>query len=174
MSYIDDNLIAGEIVLYRTRLHWIVMSGPSLVAILLAVAGLMLLASSLTSTEGKGSQSSAVAVAGLVLLAVGALTIAWAIWRRSSTEMAVTNKRVLVKVGTISRSTVEMMLGKIESVKVDQSILGRMLNFGTITVRGTGGTPEPFAKISHPLEFRRQVQQELDKLQNQTPATVRT
>jgi uncharacterized membrane protein YdbT with pleckstrin-like domain len=84
--------------------------------------------------------------------------------------MAVTNKRVLVKTGMISRNTTEMMLGKIESIVVNQGILGRMLSYGTIIVRGTGGTPEPFARIAHPLEFRKQVQQELDKLQARTAA----
>lgn len=79
--------------------------------------------------------------------------------------MAVTNKRVSIKIGMVSRNTTEMMLTKIESIGVHQSVIGRMLNFGTIIIRGTGGTPEPFPKIGHPLEFRRQVQQQLDTLQ---------
>ena len=63
------------------------------------------------------------------------------------------------------------MLSKIESVSVDQSLLGRMLSFGTIMVRGVGGTPEPFAKIAHPLEFRRKVQEQIDKLPEGRTAT---
>jgi len=57
-----------------------------------------------------------------------------------------------------------MMLSKIESVRVEQGVLGRMLDFGTIVLHGTGGTPDPFPRIAHPLEFRRQVQQQIDKL----------
>lgn len=75
-----------------------------------------------------------------------------------TSEFAITNKRIIIKVGLISRRTIEMNLSKIESVSVDQTILGRILRYGTITVIGTGGTREPFTYISHPLEFRRQFQ----------------
>jgi uncharacterized membrane protein YdbT with pleckstrin-like domain len=170
MSYIDENLIAGETVLYRTRLHWIVMGGPVLLAFLLTVPGLFFLFAALMALREKNSSSGAMALGGLVLVLLAALSYGWGLWHRNSTEMAVTNKRVLIKVGIVSRNTTEMMLGKIESVVVNQSILGRMLRFGTILVRGTGGTPEPFAMIAHPLEFRRQVQAQLDQLQNQASA----
>lgn len=73
-------------------------------------------------------------------------------------EFAITNKRVVIKVGFINRKTLEMVLTKVETIRVDQSILGRVLNFGTIVVTGTGGTNEPFTLIANPLEFRRQVQ----------------
>ena len=76
-----------------------------------------------------------------------------------SSEFAITNKRIIVKVGFISRRTLEMNLGKVESINVDQSILGRILGYGSINIIGTGGTKEPFADISAPLEFRRQYQQ---------------
>ncbi len=75
-----------------------------------------------------------------------------------SDEFAITNKRVVIKVGFLRRRTVEMLLMKVEAIEVDQSILGRILNFGTIIVTGTGGTRELFRGISAPLEFRRQVQ----------------
>jgi hypothetical protein len=64
-------------------------------------------------------------------------------------------------------------LAKIESISVDQSLAGRMFGFGTIVVRGTGGTPEPFATIAHPLEFRRRVQEQIDKLPEGGTATQR-
>ncbi len=78
---------------------------------------------------------------------------------RVTSEFAITNKRIIIKVGLVSRRTLEMNLGKVESVNVDQSILGRILGYGTIIVIGTGGTKEPFSDISAPLEFRRQFQQ---------------
>lgn len=74
---------------------------------------------------------------------------------RYSDEFAVTNKRVIVKTGLISRRTLEMNLSKIESVNVDQTIFGRLLGYGTITIIGTGGTRESFPNISHPIEFRK-------------------
>lgn len=169
MSYIDQNLISGETVSYRTRLHWIVMFWPTLVAVFFGLIALSMIVGAIatrndTSTSGMGTL-------GLVFLVIAVTSFGLGIIYRSSTEMAVTNKRVLAKVGLIGRRTTEMMLSKVESISVDQSIFGRMFNYGTITVRGTGGTPEPFSKISHPLEFRRQVQQELDKSQLGMAAT---
>src|SRR6185503_18929943 len=78
---------------------------------------------------------------------------------RVSSEFAITNRRVVIKTGLISRRTFEMNLSKIESVNVDQSLLGRMLGYGTITLIGTGGSKETFSRIAAPLEFRRQFQQ---------------
>ena len=73
--------------------------------------------------------------------------------------MAVTNKRVIIKVGLISRRTAELNLNKVENIGVNQSILGRILNYGTITVVGTGGTHEQFRWVASPIEFRRAVQE---------------
>jgi uncharacterized membrane protein YdbT with pleckstrin-like domain len=78
---------------------------------------------------------------------------------RFSSEFAITSKRIIIKVGLISRRTLEMNLAKVESVNVDQSILGRILGYGTITVIGTGGTRESFYRISSPLDFRKAFQQ---------------
>jgi uncharacterized membrane protein YdbT with pleckstrin-like domain len=76
-----------------------------------------------------------------------------------TSEFAITNKRVIIKVGLISRRTLEMNLNKIESVNVNQGLLGRMLGYGTIVIVGTGGTKEPFAAISDPLTFRKKFQE---------------
>jgi uncharacterized membrane protein YdbT with pleckstrin-like domain len=75
-----------------------------------------------------------------------------------TSEFAITNKRIIIKVGFITRRTIEMNLVKVESVGIDQSILGRVLGYGTVKVIGTGGTHEPFSNISNPLEFRKQFQ----------------
>jgi uncharacterized membrane protein YdbT with pleckstrin-like domain len=107
-------------------------------------------------------------IAGGALIVFALISLIVALVRRSSVEMAVTNKRVTVKIGLMSRNTQEMMLQRIESIMVHQTVMGRMLNYGTITLRGVGGTPDPFASIAHPLEFRRQVQQQLDALQGPT------
>lgn len=78
---------------------------------------------------------------------------------RATSEFAITNKRIIIKVGLISRHTLEMNLSKVESVIVDQGIWGRILGYGSITVIGTGGTNEPFPYIANPMEFRKQFQQ---------------
>jgi uncharacterized membrane protein YdbT with pleckstrin-like domain len=79
--------------------------------------------------------------------------------RRWSDEFVVTDKRVIVKTGIISRRTLEMNLNKIESVNVDQSIMGRLLGYGTITIIGTGGTRESFPDIGKAVEFRKRFQE---------------
>lgn len=92
------------------------------------------------------------------LIIVGLPWLIAAILRKKTTEMAVTNKRVIIKTGFISRKTLEMNLSKIENIAVDQSIFCRILGYGTITVVGTGGTREPFTNVARPLEFRKAVQ----------------
>src|SRR5258708_1728436 len=105
--------------------------------------------------------------AGGALLVAAAVILGWGMMQRNSTEMVVTTKHVMIKTGLVTRSTNEMLLGKIESVRIEQGFMGRMLDFGTIILHGTGGTPDPFPRIAHPMEFRRQVQQQIDSLPRQ-------
>lgn len=77
----------------------------------------------------------------------------------SSSEFAITDRRAILKTGAFSRKTLEMNLQKIESVNVEQGIMGRMFGYGNITIIGTGGTREHFRNISNPLEFRQKFQQ---------------
>jgi len=76
-----------------------------------------------------------------------------------TSEFVITNKRIIIKIGLLSHRTLEMNLPKVESVNVNQSILGRILGYGTVTIIGTGGTREPFKQISRPLDFRKAFQQ---------------
>ena len=95
---------------------------------------------------------------GMLLLpafGIGLVLLAMAYIRYKSTEVAVTTRRVIVKTGFISRKTVEINLNKVESLQVDQGLLGRMLNFGTLVIAGTGTSHEPIVGISEPLEFRK-------------------
>lgn len=72
-----------------------------------------------------------------------------------TTELAITNKRIIAKFGFISRKTIEMNISKVESIQVDQSILGRVFNFGTLIISGAGNPQAPIPGISNPLQFRR-------------------
>jgi len=76
-----------------------------------------------------------------------------------SDEFAITNRRLIIKTGLISRKTFEMNLSKIESVNIDQTLLGRILGYGTIMIVGSGGTRETFPNIKKPLEFRKKFQE---------------
>jgi uncharacterized membrane protein YdbT with pleckstrin-like domain len=142
MSYVEKNLLPNEQVTYWAKLHWIIFTTPVLVlvvAIVLAILG------------AHWMVWAFVAAVGVVLFLPP--------WMRSaSSEFAVTNKRVLIKVGFISRHSLELLLKQVEGVGVDQTLLGRIFGYGTITVIGTGGTKETYAMIANPLEFRRQVQ----------------
>ena len=75
--------------------------------------------------------------------------------------MAVTDRRVLIKTGMGNRRTLDLMLSRVESIGVEETFFGRMLGYGSVVVRGTGGTPESFVMIAHPQEFRRNVQQQI-------------
>jgi uncharacterized membrane protein YdbT with pleckstrin-like domain len=97
-------------------------------------------------------------------LVCGAVAILVGLVRRYATEMAVTNRRVVIKTGLTSRKTIEMLLNKVETIEVNETPAGRVLGYGTIVVIGTGGTSEPFHNMCHPLQFRSQVQQQIEKL----------
>lgn len=145
MGYVDSNLLPNEHVTYRARLHRIIYLLPVCVLIVALVVALL---------SGSWIAGGVLGLIGIVLLIPP--------WIRSvSSEFAVTNKRVLVKVGLIRRHSLELLLQKVEGIGVDQGILGRILGYGTITVSGTGGTREAFRMIADPLEFRRQVQASL-------------
>lgn len=140
-NYVEHNLIAGEQIVYQTKVHPIVFVTPSLFVIGGIVFGIL-----------------GMPPAGAVFLAIGVVMFIAAWIRQWSSEFAVTNKRVIIKVGFISRRTIEINMSKVESVEINQDIFGRLLNYGTIVVIGTGGTKEPFALIDDPLAFRRAVQ----------------
>jgi uncharacterized membrane protein YdbT with pleckstrin-like domain len=152
MGYIEQNLIPGEKLVYKTGLHWSVLFGPVVLAAIIAAGGVVCLLQKDTNFLYAGA---ALLVVALVVVAVG-------MFKRTAVEMAVTNRRVIIKTGLASRRSLEIMLAKVESIGVEESGMGRILGFGTLTIHGTGGTPEPFSRIAHPSEFRREVQQQID------------
>jgi uncharacterized membrane protein YdbT with pleckstrin-like domain len=165
VSYIEGNVVPGETVIYQTRLHWIVMLGHYIIGCLLfGLPGVLLLYYAFVQSGIESKTLHLMEGGGAALLACGVATILMGIVRRNATEMAVTNRRVVIKLGLTSRKTIEMLLNKVESIEVSETSFGRMLGYGTIVVIGTGGTSEPFHKIARPLEFRSQVQQQIEKL----------
>lgn len=160
MSYIEKNLLPGETVLYRTGCHWIVLICPVLVGLTTGSLALVFLASAYLGAQ-KGFSYPGMVVVG-TLAGIGTIVvIGGAIIRKAATEVAVSNKRVLIKTGLFSRKSIEVLLPKVESIGVDESLFGRMLGYGSVIVRGTGGTFETFDKIAHPNELRRQVQEQI-------------
>jgi uncharacterized membrane protein YdbT with pleckstrin-like domain len=98
------------------------------------------------------------AIGSAIFFAIAVLVLIYGIAKRNATEMAVTDRRVLIKSGMASRRTLDLMLSRVESIGVEETFLGRILGYGSVIVRGTGGTPEAFLMIAHPQEFRRTVQ----------------
>ena len=165
MSYVEKNLIPGETVVYRTRLHWIVLFRPILLGLLFGLSGLGMLARAMATSGDKSGMSSWIFALAFIFLFLSAICVGVGLVRRNATEMAVTDKRVIIKVGVVSRKTFELLLSKVESIGVNESLWGRMMGYGTVVVRGTGGTPEPFDKVAHPFEFRKQVEQQIERSQ---------
>lgn len=141
MSYVNKSLIPGESVVFRTRLHWIIFAWPVLFMLVTIAAAYL---------RYRRTAEVLFAITLIVFLAKYFVYIA--------SEFAVTNKRVIVKVGVLQRRTLELLLTKVEAIAVTQSIAGQLFGCGTIMVTGTGGTREPFSNIRSPLEFRRAVQ----------------
>ena len=125
MSYIDDSLVEGEALVHRARVSWWSQFGLVLLGIVTLV------------------------------VAVGLVFLIWAWIRVRSTELAITNKRVIAKFGFVKRHTVEINLDKVEALKVEQGVWGRILNYGTIFISGAGTSVAPIPNIADPLVFRR-------------------
>lgn len=148
MSYIDDSIVPGEALVHRARVSWWSQAWVILLA-LVAIA----LAIAVEAIASLGPDTRHLIAGVIVLIGLAFLGRAWI--RVHSTELAITNRRVIAKFGFVQRHTVEINLGKVEALRVDQGFVGRMLDFGTIHITGSGGSVEPIPQIAHPLEFRR-------------------
>ena len=151
MKYIDRVLAQNESILHRGKIHWIVYAPP----VVSALVGVLLVSMALHPQSLYNDDTKAVFGIMALLFFILALFAWLAAWvKRLTTEIAVTNRRVILKRGLVWRSTMELNAGKIESVQVDQSITGRILNFGTVSARGTGAGLEPIRRVAAPLRLR--------------------
>jgi uncharacterized membrane protein YdbT with pleckstrin-like domain len=146
-SYVENNLLSDEVIIKKAKIHWFIY-----------VPGVLIILLSLLFIGGPET-------VGLCtfMVIVGLLALLDAFIKYISTELAVTNKRLIAKHGFISRNTIELNLSKIESLNVDQDLFGRIFNYGLVTVNGTGGIKTPFKFIADPLSFRKSVNEEFEK-----------
>jgi uncharacterized membrane protein YdbT with pleckstrin-like domain len=142
VSYLKHVLQPGETVRYQGSVHWILYLPPIFLSVIGVVAA---------ATGPVGLMIAAGCFAIALILALRAWFIRW------TTEIAVTNLRVIYAQGFIQRRSVEVNMDKIESVDVDQSVLGRLLNYGNVTIHGTGTTLEPLRNVDRPIEFRNEI-----------------
>ena len=163
MSYVSKVLGPDEVVLYIGRLHWAIYI-PGLVLIICSLAFMFCLVfvgspilDGLTPKEADKVIGAAIVVSPVAL--PGFLLLISELITRWTTEIAVTSRRVILKRGLVRRETMEMNLDKIESVRVSQSIIGRMLNYGTIDVRGSGAGIEGLRRVDSPLTLRSYIEE---------------
>lgn len=149
MSYVQKVLQPGETVRFSTNVHWIEYLPGAILFVPAAIVYVVF--------ARPGATHIVWTILTLLVAAAGAVLLFRAWFDRWTTEIAVTDKRIIYKHGFIWRQTVEMSLSKVESVQVDQSIPGRLFNYGNIVLRGTGGGDEPLKLIASPLEFRSHV-----------------
>jgi uncharacterized membrane protein YdbT with pleckstrin-like domain len=147
---VERHLLPNERVIYKTRLHWILFARPALV--MLGGIAFAVAVGAVTQLEWLWYGSLIVMVAGLGWGAMRAVELL-------TSEFAVTTTRLIFKVGLIGRYTTELLLGKVESIGVQQTLAGRLLNYGDLVVTGTGGVREVFPRVHDPIEFRNHVQQ---------------
>lgn len=150
MSYLTRILQPDEKVLFDGHLHWIIYDRAILCFVL---AALCAVASFDFPGDHQGWKFAALSL-GFIFAGLGVITAIHAWWRSFTTEIAVTTTRVIYKTGFIRRHTVEMNMDKVESVDVDQSLMGRLLDYGSVRVRGTGASLERLDRVAHPLALR--------------------
>ena len=139
MAYVDSSLLPDEQIVYKATLHWTIF-WQCWVIILIGIVSLIFQP-----------------IVGGLIIFVGLLVGLRKFIEYKTSEFAVTTKRVIIKVGVFRRRTLELLLRQVEAISVEQTVLGRMLGFGSVTLTGTGGVREVFHNISSPFEFRRQI-----------------
>lgn len=141
MSYVETNLQPGEEIKYRANLHFFLFVQPTILFFL---------------ASAPKEISAMTHYAGLLILFFGLVSLVQRLFVKMGSSYAVTNKRVILKTGVISRRVVDLILAKCEGLHIKQSIMGRIFNFGTITVT-TGGVTSSYPFIADPLAFRREI-----------------
>lgn len=150
LSMVEDNLVGSERVAYRAHVHMITYS-RALLATIVAIAAFSLGAKVQTKPE-------LFEYAGLLCLLVAAGFAFVAYLRIQTSDFAVTNRRVIIQVGYLNRTSLEIFLAKVEGISINQTLIGRIFNFGDISIRGGGGIQEDFQMVAAPYTFRRYVQ----------------
>lgn len=162
--YVNKNLLHSETVQYEAHIHWTFWIGPALgIIVQLAIAGVLFYLSA--------DREPIVKYAGFLLIVTAIITWLDNFIEYRTTEVVVTNKRLVIKRGFIARKTFELLLQKTETVGVDQKFWGRILNYGTVTAIGTGGSHGSIDYISKPMAFRAAFQEAVELHQESVSKT---
>ena len=165
MAYVDKILLPDERIIYAATLHWVIYLQGLVVTLFGGILGSMshpLMA--LLFGEKIGAQfARSISVVSMVIVLVGALLVLVANLRQTSTEIVITNKRLIAKYGIVARATFEILANRITGANFDQSVAGRVFGFGTILVHGAGGEISPIDMVSNPQLFYRALVSVLEK-----------
>jgi uncharacterized membrane protein YdbT with pleckstrin-like domain len=157
-SYVQDSLNANEQIKYLGRLSLWGYAGRFLIGALLVMGAFWMLGLAASSTTSRSAEGAF----GVFVLAAGALLIGWPFVARRFTELAVTDSRLIAKFGIVSTHSLEIRLDKVETVRVKQSLIGKLLNYGDLMVTGTGTTFDPIPNVARPLAFRSALNQAME------------
>jgi uncharacterized membrane protein YdbT with pleckstrin-like domain len=155
MSYIQKNLMANERIVFSTKLNWTLYIKP--LAIILI--GILFFAESLDSLNRFLLYSI-----GIIFLCTGGLSALLTYLKVKTFEFAVTNKRVLIKHGILRTRSFEILMNKVEAIYVEQNVIDRIVNSGTIIIKGTGGSQNPLRNVDNPFQFRIAVNEQIENL----------
>ncbi len=145
MSWVSENLMKDENIIYQGKLHWIIFV-PGAILVVLGI-GLW-----------------RVQPLSVVLILAGLIFVVRGFVKRSTTEIAVTNKRVIGKTGLIRRDTIDLNLAKVESLYADQGLFGRMLGYGAVRIKGTGGSSFVVKSVMAPMQYKTAANEQIDKV----------
>jgi hypothetical protein len=165
VGYTEKVLGPDEVVLYVARQHWWVYAR----AIILLVAGAWLFRIGLAA-ERDDAAGAFEGFFGLFLLLFGIVLLPIIWLGRRSTELVVTNRKVIAKWRVIVRRTIEQELQKIDSLQITQGLIGRALNYGSVFIHGSGSSITPVSSIAQPIEFRNHVQKAIEAVKGHSGA----
>lgn len=162
MLYIEESLLKDEKLVFASRPHWIVFA-PSVIALVIALLAWIYTPQYFGSYPVWRGFSMAALFSGAIAIAAVIMFLKSLLFFTTS-EYAVTDRRVVMKMGWLNRDAIEIFLQRIEAINVSQTLLGRILNYGTIIVIGTGGTSDYYPSVPNPLDFHRKVQRQMGEL----------
>ena len=168
MSYVKDNLMPDEDVLINARVHRAIFLPAILMFIVFLIIFLISYNAVLAEYFTDDGSIAVVFCGAYLILLFSIFSGISALITLNTTEFAVTNTRLIGKTGFLRRNSIDILLQKVESISIHQNIMGRLLNFGTLTITGTGGTKGIFKAISDPLSIRIKTNQIIDKSLNKS------
>ena len=160
VPFIEQHLMPGERLLASGGIHSVVVIIPALALLAAVILGLIGL--------DRGQQGFPLIIGSAVLGVVLTLVVIARMIRRATTEFGLTDKRLVIKSGWVTTNVEEMPLGKVEAIRVEQGIVGKLFGFGSLVAVGSGGTQRTYENIADPFGFYKRVQQQV-ALAQKTP-----